>query len=110
MSVNDTCVWISCDERNSGGNQSLWSLQVLNLEVCAPVYLVRGVMSGMSVQVCHVCACVVSVFSRCGWSEHVHVCRMYLRVCVECVHASYLVSVFEGVYGVHTCVCVYTIG
>ena len=67
-------------------------------------------MSGMSVQVCHVCACVESVFSRCGWSEHVNVCRMYLRVCVECVHASYLVGVFEGVYGVHTCICMYSIG
>ena len=102
-------MWISCDERNSGGNQSLWTLRVLDLGMCATVYLVRGVMSGMSVQVCQVCACVVSVFSR--WrSEHVHVCCMYLRVCVECVHASYLVSVFEGVYGVHTCVCVYSIG
>ena len=88
----------------------MWSLQVLDLGVCVPVYLVRGVMSGMSVQVCHVCACVESVFSRCGWSEHVLVCCMYLRVCVECVHTSYLVGVFEGVYGVHTCICMYSIG
>lgn len=88
----------------------MWSLQVLDLGMCAPVYLVRGVRSGMSVHVCHVCACVVSVFSRCVWSEHVHACVVYIGGCVECVHASHLVSVFEGVYGVHRCVCVYSIG
>lgn len=88
----------------------MWSLQVLDLGMCAPVYLVRGVRSGMSVHVCHVCACVVSVFSRCVWSEHVHACVVYVGGCVECVHASHLVSVFEGVYGVHRGVCVYSIG
>lgn len=55
--------------------------------MCAPVYLVRGVMSGLSVHVCHVCACVVSVFSRCVWSEHVHACVVSIGGRVECVPA-----------------------
>lgn len=78
-------------------------------DVCTCV-LGEGVRSGMSVHVCHVCACVVSVFSRCVWSERVHACVVYVGGCVECVHASHLVSVFEGVYGVHRGVCVYSIG
>ena len=68
-----------------GETKALWSLQVLDLGVCVPVYLVRGVMSGMSVHVCHVSACVMSVFSRCVWS-------IFLRV--SCI--------FEGVWSVYT--------
>lgn len=78
--------------------------------MCVFVYLVRGVRFGMSVYVCYVCVCVVSVFSRCVWSECVYVCVVYVGGCVECVYVLYLVSVFEGVYGVYRGVCVYSIG